>query len=328
MYGKMNWQKNVRIFGIVKQEKEALYLKWSASGIEFETCAERIEGEFLSECKIPTESVYIGIYVGKEKESLTFKQKIRIEPGRKNYVLYENLRKEQLKIRLLKLTEEQYGDVGIVCLRGAEKLYPTQTRERRLLFIGDSITAGYGIEGTNGMSSFTTKDEDISKSYAYLTGEMLQAETRIIAYSGNGIVSRWIPPERDFPDTNQILPEIFPWKMKYNPSLIVCNLGTNDASYIRQIPEREQQFTDQYVQFIQKLKGKFKEVPIILAYGVMEKTLNQCVRKTAEICHVFYQELPLQDKKENLGTDAHPGEAVHKKLSKVLGTEIRKIMAW
>ena len=73
MYGKMNWQKNVRIFGIVKQEKEALYLKWSASGIEFETCAERIEGEFLSECKIPTESVRTRINIGYAKSELNIK---------------------------------------------------------------------------------------------------------------------------------------------------------------------------------------------------------------------------------------------------------------
>ncbi len=324
----MSWKKNVRIFGIVDQKEDALYLKWSASGIEFETCTERIEGEIWSECGILTERAYIGVYVGKEREPLIYKQKIRIDPGKKTYVFYENLRKEKLKVRLLKITEEQYGNVGIVCMHDADQLYPTQVPEHKLLFIGDSITAGYGINGINNVRPFTTVDEDASKSYAYLTGEMLRAETGIVACSGNGIISRWIPSEQEFPDTNQILPKIFPWKMEYNPSLIVCNLGTNDASYIRQISTREQQFTEQYRQFIQKLQEKFKETPILLTYGVMEKTMSRCVKKTAEICNVFYQELPLQDKEEDLGTDAHPGEVTHRKISEILDIQIRKIMAW
>ena len=56
---------------------------------------------------------------------------------------------------------------------------------------------------------------------------------------GMGVLSRWIAPEQDTPYTKNILPEIFPYIQNEVPDLIVCNLGTNDASYVRQIPSRE-----------------------------------------------------------------------------------------
>ena len=45
---------------------------------------------------------------------------------------------------------------------------PTEPKERKLLFIGDSITAGYGVNGEQSDTVFTTKTEDVTKAYPCL----------------------------------------------------------------------------------------------------------------------------------------------------------------
>ena len=105
------------------------------------------------------------------------------------------------------------------------------------------------MDGINGISAFRTADEDVTKTYAYQAAEMLHADSRIVAYSGNGGLSRWIAPEQDTPYTKNILPEIFPYIQNEVPDLIVCNLGTNDASYVRQIPSRERAFVEKLYGF-------------------------------------------------------------------------------
>lgn len=320
------WKNNVRILGVVEEFDDILYLKWSASGIEFETFSESIEIECVAEYNLIEESPYLKISVYTEHEII--EKKSRIEVGKSKIKIYDNLKKEKVKIRIMKLTEEQYGKVGISSLLMDDVCIPTRELERKIIFIGDSITAAYGVEGINGVSTFSTADQDVSKSYAYLSSEYLNAECRIFAYSGNGIISRWIPENQELPNTDQLLPEIIPFVQEYDPSLIVCNLGTNDASYTRRNVKREQEFSKSYLEFIRKLQKHFKDVPILIIYGIMEKSLSKCIKEIAEESGVFYFELPLQKEEDGLGTDAHPGEKIQRELSYLLSKEIRKIMVW
>ena len=326
MNSNIEWKSSVRMLGIVEEINNILYFKWSASGIEFETFSQSIEGEFIAEYDLLEESPYLKIFVSTESKIL--ERKVRVENGKSKIKIYDNPKKERVKIRIIKLTEEQYGKVGISSLLMDDSFNPTNSLERKIIFIGDSITAAYGIEGINGISTFSTADEDVSKGYAYLLSESLNAECRIFAYSGNGIVSRWISENQESPNKDQLLPEIFPFNQEYNPSLIVCNLGTNDASYTRNIEKREQEFMNHYLGFIQKLQKYFAKARILLVYGIMEKTLCRSVKKVAEESGAFYLELPLQKEEDGFGTDAHPGEKIHKELSGLLSKEIRKIMVW
>ena len=325
MYDDGDWMRSVHRLGIV-EENTILNLKWSASGVEFATSSERIEAVFKAEYDREDEAPYIGILVYGERN--IFEKKIKIEFGTCRYNIYENPQKERVTVRLLKLTEEQYGKVGIVSLVADESLHLVNEGKRKILLIGDSITAAYGVDGVNGESVFSTRDEDIRKGYAYLSSETVEAEPIIVAHSGNGIISRWIPEEQEFPNTSDLLMEIFPYDAEIKPSLIVCNLGTNDVSYTRNEEEKEKRFVQQYMKFIKKLQKKFSGIPILLIYGIMEQSLNMRVKEVAEYCNVFYFELPLQLEADGLGTDAHPGGKTHRKLSNLLSEEIKRIMAW
>ena len=259
----------------------------------------------------------------------------------------------------MKLTEEQYGKVWISGIRldGRVWISPASfsdtveengeqeestvlsgnaKQKPHLLFIGDSITAGYGVDGVNGESAFCTEEEDVTKAYAYKTAEKLGAEKTIICFSGNGVLSRWIPAEENQPLTEQILPEIFPYeevkrciastkqKGECDPDYIVINLGTNDASYTRRVPEREEAFVEKYRAFVKCLQEAFPDSPILLLYGVMEQTLLERVKEVAEQCKVEFLPLPLQSPEDGMGAAEHPSEGTQEKMAERLLSFLKK----
>lgn len=339
----------IRTFGITEIEEKGLRLCWSASGIEFTTSAKEIVIEMEGESKGREEDAFFAVFVNGER----MQYKVQVFPGKKECVLYPESSEGKVSIRLLKLTEEQYGKVWISGIRldGRVWISPASfsdtveengeqeesnvlsgnaKQKPHLLFIGDSITAGYGVDGVNGESAFCTEEEDVSKAYAYKTAEKLGAEKTIVCFSGNGVLSRWIPAEENQPLTEQILPEIFPYeevkrciastkqKGECDPDYIVINLGTNDASYTRRIPEREEAFAEKYRAFVKRLQEAFPDSPLLLLYGVMEQTLMERVKEVAEQCKVEFLALPLQAPEDGMGAAEHPSERTQEKMAERL----------
>ncbi len=339
----------IRTFGITEKEEKGLRLCWSASGIEFTTSAKEIVIEMEGESKGREEDAFFAVFVNGER----MQYKVQVFPGEKECVLYPESTEGEVSIRLLKLTEEQYGKVWISGIRldgrvwispdsfsdtveekGAQGGRAVQSgnmkQKPHFLFIGDSITAGYGVDGVNGESAFCTEEEDVIKTFAYKTAEKLGAEKTIICFSGNGVLSRWIPAEENQPLTEQILPEIFPYeevkrciastkqKGECDPDYIVINLGTNDASYTRRIPEREEAFAEKYRAFVKRLQEAFPDSPLLLLYGVMEQTLMERVKEVAEQCKVEFLALPLQAPEDGMGAAEHPSERTQEKMAERL----------
>lgn len=339
----------IRTFGITEIEEKGLRLCWSASGIEFTTAAKEIVIEMEGESKGREEDAFFAVFVNGER----MQYKVQVFPGKKECVLYPESSEEEVSIRILKLTEEQYGKVWISGIRLDGRIWispasfsdPVEEngeqeesnvlsgdakQKPHLLFIGDSITAGYGVDGVNGESAFCTEEEDVSKAYAYKTAEKLGAEKTIVCFSGNGVLSRWIPAEELQPLTEQILPEIFPYEevkrsialTKQNgecaPDYIIINLGTNDASYTRRIPEREEAFAEKYRAFVKRLQEAFPDSPLLLLYGVMEQTLMERVKEVAEQCKVEFLALPLQAPEDGMGAAEHPSERTQEKMAERL----------
>ena len=340
----------IRTFGITEIEEKGLRLCWSASGIEFTTSAKEIVIEMERE-----EDAFFAVFVNGER----MQYKVQVFPGKKECVLYPESTEGEVSIRFLKLTEEQYGKVWISGIRldGRVWISPASfsdtveengeqeestvlsgnaKQKPHLLFIGDSITAGYGVDGVNGESAFCTEEEDVTKAYAYKTAEKLGAEKTIICFSGNGVLSRWIPAEENQPLTEQILPEIFPYeevkrciastkqKGECDPDYIVINLGTNDASYTRRVPEREEAFVEKYRAFVKCLQEAFPDSPILLLYGVMEQTLLERVKEVAEQCKVEFLPLPLQSPEDGMGAAEHPSEGTQEKMAERLLSFLKK----
>lgn len=314
---------NMRMLGLVQENQGVCYLDWSASGFEFETDAQEIRVELEGQMSLPEDVYYawIGVFV----DGVCFR-KIRVERERKQYTLYESSSPEKVKIRILKLTEKQYDRIAVLAMYADGQCYPTDTPKCRILFIGDSITAGYGVDGQDGISVFTTKEEDVTKTYAYKTADALEADCHIVAWSGNGVISRWIPPERELPDEDGLMPDIFPYGQVEQPDIVVSYLGTNDASYTRKIPSREELYAKRYSAFLNRIHTLCPKTPILLLCGLMENTLNQTVASVAEANGYEYLQFALQDVGDGIGTDGHPGPIVHRKAARLLVERLHKMI--
>ena len=73
---------------------------------------------------------------------------------------------------------------------------------RKIEVIGDSISVGYGLDGTNPCTN-TAALEDNPKTYAALAANALGADYRIVAWSGEGLVRNIAT------DTRPLMPELY-----------------------------------------------------------------------------------------------------------------------
>src|SRR5258708_1747912 len=106
--------------------------------------------------------------------------------------------------------------------------------DRKIEFIGDSVTAGYKIYG---QASFeVAEDHDARSSFAWITGERLGAQIRMIAVTGRGMVHNFGMP----PGAGRLLPAYYPTLIResdapnnwssWQPEAVVINAGTNDMT--------------------------------------------------------------------------------------------------
>jgi len=144
-------------------------------------------------------------------------------------------------LRLEKQTESQSGGgrfIGFYPL-GDSRPLPIGPRPRQIEFIGDSYTVGYGntSPGRECTAAEVHDRTDTQRAFGPLLANRLNADYRIHAYSGFGIV-------RNYSGSNPglSLPVIYPrlipgeparteaGRGEWRPQLIVVNLGTNDFS--------------------------------------------------------------------------------------------------
>ena len=168
-------------------------------------------------------------------------EKLRFRDVGRADVAVEALPPGEHVVRLEKLSESQTGGgrfLGFVPTGDGVPL-PARPRVRQIEFIGDSFTAGYGI-----MSPVRecTKREvhdltDTQQTYGPLVARHYDADYRVHAYSGFGIVRNYaggspglsLPRvySRLKPDESRRLDRADP---RWRPQLIVIKLGTNDFS--------------------------------------------------------------------------------------------------
>lgn len=340
--------KNYRIGGRYTWQENILYLAYSASYIEF--CCE-------GTCTVTAELISDGIPEGKEytawaavfvNDEAQPSRRFELKQGTHTYTLYEANQKENVKIRFMKYSEAAFSSMGIQAIQvedGAILSVP-QTPEKLIQFIGDSITCGYGIEGTVDVDVFNTTQENPWNAYACQTARFLHADFELVSWSGNGIISHYVDEtvneqRHDKPWMQELYPysdreleerigkaELTIWEGQREPDVIVVHLGTNDGSFTRFIEERNKLFVDGYVAFLEQIRQQHKEAPIICMLGVMRQELNDQVAKAvARIrqkgdSNVYFIDVPLARDWDGLGTDNHPSPRTHEKMAELLAQYI------
>jgi lysophospholipase L1-like esterase len=144
-------------------------------------------------------------------------------------------------VRLDKLTESQEGSarfLGFLATPGDTPRAPP-ARTRRIEYIGDSFTVGYGdtAHGRTCTRQQVHDTTDTTRAFGPLAARRLDADYRIVAYSGFGIVRNYNGTAAELS-----LPALYPRAIPgeaapfeadgddWRPQLIVIGLGTNDFS--------------------------------------------------------------------------------------------------
>lgn len=337
---------NVKVCGRHTKKDGVLYLCFSGSYAEFEFTGKSAKAVIRTD-KANDENLvgFVGVFVNGE-----YKGKLKLDKEEGEYTVFEAEKPLKTRIRLMRFSENNFGKVGIREIITDGEQSPTSDKEFKAEFIGDSITCGYGVEAASENETFCTATENPAKAYAVMAAEELNADFSLVSWSGNGLLTQWIPPERDEPDVSvPLMPDIYRWHdfggyafegyekpqlhdfSDFDPDIVVINLGTNDASYTRKIPERVKTFGQAYADFLKFVRSKRQKAKIVCCLGVMNTDLCDEVQKTVEKINetdrdvYFLKQEPIGNG-EAYGADWHPGEAAQKRTAKQLVEFVRGLV--
>jgi lysophospholipase L1-like esterase len=325
---------------------EAVRFAYTGVSIKFRfegaTCFARIKNKSLGKDK--EGKAYINYYTvvvdnGKPQQYAVSNedQKIRIK----------GLGKGIHEVTIFKKTEALVGE-GIfegIEIEKDKKLLPyTNVATRKMEFIGNSITCGYGNEGDSKDCPFSPETENGYLAYGALTARKLNADYTIVAYSGKGMYRNYDGKVTE--TMSLIYDRIFPdsvnsskWSYdKWQPDVIVLNLGTND--FAKGIPDSIV-FVNTYVNFLKRLRSYYPAATIFCLDGPMvtdsypqgashlTKLKNYIIASKQRLKDAKIYTFSLSTQQDgDYGCDWHPNLKRHEKMSEELTKYIKLVMKW
>ncbi len=241
--------------------------------------------------------------------------------------LFESAEPEEHTIRVVKITEAGMSFVGLTVLNYEGELLPVpEDTRRKVLFIGDSITCGYGVLGAPD-AEYTIRDEDGELSYAGVLAKRMDWNAEWVSVSGHGMFVEYTG------DPENILPREFPYTnwfydkearedySRFQPELVVINLGTNDSGMIND-PNIRGGFLSRYESFLYTLRMAFPKAKLLCVLGTlapgMYEYVEQVVNKVKQdgFTEVYGLELPYHDVEHDGMACGHPSKITHEKDAK------------
>lgn len=328
------------------------YLSWSCSAVEFVFTGRSVSAEIWTDWVMdePWKAMFqpqAAVFADGKLSRL-----FAVSAGTKSYPIYESDTSKTVTIRIAKLSEAAFGKTGIASLSADGEPRPTEPPVRRMEFIGDSITCGFGIEGKSAEERFSTKTENPRKTYAALAAERFGAEYNLICWSGIGVYSSDCPEGAEAPADGWVMPMLYDYTdigmenilgaepelwdfSRFVPDVIVINLGTNDSSFTRDIPDRTENFKKSYADFVSHISEKNPDAYIICALGMMGDAQGGKLFPAVEeavrgLCggRIFSLELDEQQSADGTGCENHPNEVTHRKAADKLAAKISEITGW
>lgn len=265
---------------------------------------------------------------------------VTIAPGQALYEVASGLPAGEHLVELCKRTECWGGPVqvrGLQLSAGAELLDPPAFA-RRVEFIGDSITCGYGNEAADQHEKFSFRTENAWLAWGAVAARALDAEYACQAISGiwlqdNGkkkaMPAHW---GATMPFTAGA-----PWDFsRWQADAVVVNLGTNDSS--TKVLIEEQTWRDAYLPFIAAIRAAYPRAHIFLTIGGMGHGVQGAIpRYNAAIAaelraagddRVHSLAIPNQKMEDGIGADWHPSAKTHQKMADVIAAAIRAELGW
>lgn len=257
--------------------------------------------------------------------------------GKVNRILVaDSLKGKSHKLLICKATESNIGYLEFVGIRVEKLLKPDAIPERKIEFIGNSITCGTGSDLSEipcGKGDWHDQ-HNAYLSYGPTTARALNASWMLTSYSGIGLIHSCC-------DISNVMDSIIDqinlnnntirWDFnRYQPDVVTVTLGQNDGI------QDSATFCKAYVKFIGRLRGFYPKATIICLTSpmadealtaFMKKALTSIVATTnnggdKNVYHFFYS------KQFASGCDSHPNLAEHGQIANELTAFIKEVKCW
>jgi hypothetical protein len=320
----------IRYTGRVAVSSDAARYDWANTSIEFHLRAPQVE---------------LLIDDGRNDYNLfvddVFERAISTTSDNQRYPL--TLGEGSHRVKLTKRTGPNFGGgafLGLHLPNGGELLNLSPRPTRKIEFIGDSYTVGYGNEGPAlDCGGVYRPYENSARTFATIAAQQMKAESHLIAISGYGAVRNYGDPNTTSPTPvpfyygrTLMEREDLPWDFqRWLPDAVVVKLGTNDHSTQPQPPAEV--FIKGIHGLLNQVHTAYGDVPVFL---LADTSLPQLVERM-EIAtqqqrqfgnaKTFFVKLtrPPQDQ---LGCDWHPLIIAHEKMAAELVAAMKPIMGW
>jgi lysophospholipase L1-like esterase len=258
------------------------------------------------------------------------------------YSLASELTPGEHDVQIFKRTEGQVGTIQY--LGFVEPLVPTTHKAtRKIEFIGDSITAGYGIDMWLDPSCKLAPTEDSYLAYSSVTARNFKADYFIEAWSGRGMYQNWDgSTDNPFPTFyGRTLADdpTTAWDFSlWTPDVVVVNLGSNDAF---SLPNPGPPFVAAYEDFVGGLRRHYPRAFVILIVpGTMlwPQILDVERPLVARVVDFFRSrgdsrvsslEFPIENEILNTaGCGDHPSIVTHQQMAAQLADKISALTGW
>ncbi|MDO5574105.1 MAG: GDSL-type esterase/lipase family protein [bacterium] len=337
-------RENVKIIGRTLENNGTLWCGLSGTGIAF-TCEAKevaltLRGDDSTTGNETEGQARFAIYVNGVRVVDDLMKK-----PEQQYKIWNSPAYEKISVQVIKLSECPMSTIGICPIEADTRdgIHPTEEKKRKIEIIGDSITCGYGVDRENPDTGFETATEDVTRAYSYKLAQALDADYSFVSYSGYGLISGYT--DTDQPLKEQLVSTYYEkvgfsyakpegtivladqsWDFhKFQPQLVLINLGTNDDSYCKDYVDRLEEFQQLYVDFLKVVRRHNPKAQILCVVGVMEEQIYAYIEKAvSQFCEqtgdskVSSLHLPLQLPEDGFVSDSHPTEITHTKAAKLL----------
>lgn len=270
-------------------------------------------------------------------------EKFRLNADNGYYQLAQGLADGEHIIEVVRVTECNFGlnhFRGFQLGAGSQPLEWNQPTDRKIEFIGDSITCGYGVEVDDPSLHFSAESENFCLGYSGLVARQLDADYLVVSRSGIGMVRNYDGP---YEGSENTMPQVYPaafylqdqpvWDpARFIPDVVCINLGTNDFSTTGVNVET---FVSTYIDFGTMLLRRYPDAELVIIQGPMEngdalknaltRVVGQLERQDASRVH--YLKLSPQGS-VGLGADYHPNRAQSRINATELKDYLTELMNW
>jgi len=251
------------------------------------------------------------------------------------------------KVQIYKRTEGNQGTgsfKGILISENGEMIPWKDIPTRKVEFIGNSITCGYGTEGLSASEHWTPSTENNYQSYAPIMARAFNADYHIVAHSGMGVVRNYGYKEKISPNAmpdrfNRVYDEkeLPVWNFKkWKPDVVIINLGTNDFS-TQPFPDKTA-FNAGYEKLINEVRKQYGDLPIFCIVGPMTdepcysyvKEMVENFRSIYQKKNVYFIGIPtyLMNQQNDLGSDSHPNYSGQRKMAAHVLPVVSSVLGW